>query len=403
MAVAVAVSVCLAVLLLTTLNFVVSLLAVVSVAAVMVVTLAALVLLGWRLNVLESVTVSVAIGLAVDLTLHYGVAYRLAPEQERAPAVAWAAARLGSPVFMAALTSVGAGVAMLPSRVLAYVHVGAFLTVLSTASYTYATFFYLPLLRIMGPQRGFGQLSYPGCHYLKRCFRSDKKPRVDKKVYNQALSESTHSTSSNCLPSTAAPVATINITPGGPTSSSSLYTHELEPLTSSKPSSRRRHPSVSRLSSSTQGELPSPDEGPPQPQHLHLHRGQAMNGGTGNEGRKGGRSGSLSSSLSGRERRERTLRKVSLPSPTGIDDEDIGEPSPKHAVGPTLSATTILYSEPDSEAAYHPHTHSSSSSSHRPPPSPSYLHQAAPVQLISLKRQDSCDSPGSIGPDSAIA
>ena len=336
-AVAVAVSVCLAVLLLTTLNFVVSLLAIISVGAVMVTTLAALVLLGWRLNVLESVTVSVAIGLAIDLTLHYGVAYRLSPQQDRDSAVTWAAGRLGSPVCMAALTSIGAGAAMLPARVLAYVHVGTFLTILTASSYTYSTFFYLPLLRICGPQHGFGQLPYPSCEGIKRCFKGST-PQ-DKTVYQQAfMSESTLSTSSNCCP---APQSAASA--GGGTSTGD--THELEPLTNRRSSSRKRHPSVSRIQSA--------------PQEAH-QLCAAHNGGTGPCGKRCNRSGSLSSS-SLSSRRERALRKVSLPSP---GDE---KGSPKHT--PTLSATTILYSEPDAEMQ-------------KVPPSPSFHY----------KRQDSCGS-----------
>jgi predicted RND superfamily exporter protein len=41
------------------------------------VTVAILVLFGWTLNVVESIAVSVAIGLAVDFSLHYGVQYHL--------------------------------------------------------------------------------------------------------------------------------------------------------------------------------------------------------------------------------------------------------------------------------------------------------------------------------------
>lgn len=52
-----------AVLAFVTLNFLVSLYAIIAIGAAIVVTVAALVLLGWRLNVLESVAVSTAIGL----------------------------------------------------------------------------------------------------------------------------------------------------------------------------------------------------------------------------------------------------------------------------------------------------------------------------------------------------
>ena len=38
---------------------------------------------GWELNILESVVVTLAIGLSVDFTLHYGIMYTLAADTDR--------------------------------------------------------------------------------------------------------------------------------------------------------------------------------------------------------------------------------------------------------------------------------------------------------------------------------
>ena len=340
-AVAVAVGVSLAVLIVTTLNVVVSLLAVISVSAIILVTLAALVLLGWHLNILESVTVSVAIGLAVDLTLHYGVAYRLSPEAERDAAVSWAVGRLGSPVFMAAATSLAAGVAMLPARVLAYVHIGTFLTVITAASYIYSTFFYLPLLRVFGPESGCGQLSYPNLN-CSQCCSQGSQPHVDKTVYHQAfMSESTLSTSSTSCPP--------------PQTHPSSDTHELEPLTATKLAGRggSHNRSVHNPTRHKVGQA----QPQPLPDISHNHVSSNAEGGSaqGSTGRTG-RSGSLSSSVSGREQGHFVPRKVSLPSPGGAVSEG-GEPSPRHSVAPASSATTILYSEPDTDSGHPTHHH----------------------------------------------
>ena len=83
LAIGVAVGLAFLVLMLTTLDLRVSLFAAVTVACVIFVTVAALVLLGWRLNVLEAVAVTVAIGLSVDFTLHYSVAYRAGEQPDR--------------------------------------------------------------------------------------------------------------------------------------------------------------------------------------------------------------------------------------------------------------------------------------------------------------------------------
>ena len=40
-------------------------------------------ILGWELNILESVVITLAIGLSVDFTLHYGIMYKLAVDTDR--------------------------------------------------------------------------------------------------------------------------------------------------------------------------------------------------------------------------------------------------------------------------------------------------------------------------------
>lgn len=79
--------------------------------------------MGWSLNVLESVAVTTAIGLAVDFSLHYGIIYGLSAENCRESAVGLTLTRMGGPTLMAALTTGAAGFFMLPSSVLAYIQV----------------------------------------------------------------------------------------------------------------------------------------------------------------------------------------------------------------------------------------------------------------------------------------
>lgn len=205
-AVGVSMGVALAVLASVTLNVLVSLYAVLTITCVISVTVGALVLLGWRLNVLESVAVTVAVGLSVDFSLHYGVHYRLSPRAERRAAVAFAVSRVGGPTAMAALTTAAAGAFMLPSSVLAYGRVGVFLVVLMVVSWLYSTFFLGSLLCVGGPQHGFGQFSYPtpwrrrGADARRAAADASVVDHVDQVVYANVLSESTLSTSSTVCP-----------------------------------------------------------------------------------------------------------------------------------------------------------------------------------------------------------
>ena len=56
--------------------------------------------LGWELNILESVVITLAIGLSVDFTLHYGIMYKLSGETDRDKAVTFSIATMASPVSL---------------------------------------------------------------------------------------------------------------------------------------------------------------------------------------------------------------------------------------------------------------------------------------------------------------
>lgn len=164
-AICMSMAIALVVLFLVTLNLLVSVFAILTVTLTICTTVAVLVLLGWELNVLESVAVSTAIGLAVDFSLHYGVHYQLAPERTRTAATRFALSRMIGPTLMAAVTTAAAGAFMLPSDVLAYIQIGLFLVIVMTTSWVYSTFFLMSLLCVAGPQFGFGQCRWPslGC------------------------------------------------------------------------------------------------------------------------------------------------------------------------------------------------------------------------------------------------
>lgn len=152
-AIAVAMIMSFLVLVVSTRNIVLSLFAILTVFSIILVTIAILVLLGWELNILESVVITLAIGLSVDFTLHYGIMYKLSGQTERAGSVRSSLATVGSPVTMAAFTTFAAGLCLLPARVLAYIQIGTFIVVLMTISWIFSTFFFLALLAGWGPNK----------------------------------------------------------------------------------------------------------------------------------------------------------------------------------------------------------------------------------------------------------
>lgn len=150
--VGIAVAIAFLVLFVTTWNPLISFLAILSICAIIVDTIAVLILLDWELNVLESTIIILTIGLSFDFTLHYGIAYKLcSTAEDRESRVVYALGEVGSPVFMAFATTFLAGAAMLPSTTLAYFQIGLFMILETTISWVYATFFFTSLLHLLGP------------------------------------------------------------------------------------------------------------------------------------------------------------------------------------------------------------------------------------------------------------
>ncbi|CAH0562519.1 unnamed protein product [Brassicogethes aeneus] len=172
-AIAMSMGLALVVLLLSTLNVFTSLYAILTITCSIFVVMAVLVLLGWKLNVLESVAVSTAIGLTVDFSLHYTVNYKMCPAniaQDRVQTTKYALSYMAGPALMAAITTGAAGAFMLPSLVLPYIQIGVVLVTVMTVSWIYATFFLGSLLATIGPQNQFGQFSYSklSCYPFRR-------------------------------------------------------------------------------------------------------------------------------------------------------------------------------------------------------------------------------------------
>ena len=68
-------AIALVILLLTSGNVIVSILAIITISFSIADTIAFFVLLGWNLSILESVVIIMSVGLSVDFSCHYGVAY----------------------------------------------------------------------------------------------------------------------------------------------------------------------------------------------------------------------------------------------------------------------------------------------------------------------------------------
>ncbi|XP_041460160.1 protein dispatched homolog 1-like [Lytechinus variegatus] len=151
------------VLLLSTRNILVTMYAIYSISCAVFVVIASVVLLGWELNIVESIVLSLAVGLSVDFTIHLGVAYRQSTAFDRKSRSMYALRSLSAAITLAAFSTFIAGACMLPATVLSYVQLGTFLTLVMTISWVYGIFLFVSLCRTIGPEGMFAQLSRSCC------------------------------------------------------------------------------------------------------------------------------------------------------------------------------------------------------------------------------------------------
>ncbi|KAK2174347.1 hypothetical protein NP493_810g01041 [Ridgeia piscesae] len=147
------------VLLFTSLNIFITLYAMLTISLTIAVTMAALVLLGWEVTLFDSIVISLAVGLSIDFSIHYGIGYKVAPSQHRKDRVHDVLCSIGSAVAMAAITTFAAGTSVSFGLLVTYKHFGTFLMLVMTISWCFGTLFFLPLLSVVGPRQGFGEIS----------------------------------------------------------------------------------------------------------------------------------------------------------------------------------------------------------------------------------------------------
>jgi hypothetical protein len=139
---------------LTTMSGLITFYAMASISCSIAATVACLVLLGWHLNIVESMTLSLAVGLSINFTIHYGVAYRWSPGTSSAERTRDSFRRVGPAVAVGALTTFLAGAAVMPSSIRPYTQIGTFLMLVMTFSWLYATLFFQSVCHIIGPKQG---------------------------------------------------------------------------------------------------------------------------------------------------------------------------------------------------------------------------------------------------------
>ena len=141
-----------AVLICTTRSPILTTLSILSISAIVCCIVGTLVIDGWQLNILESVIISVAVGLAVDFVAHYCHSYLLSPNKIcREIAVTHMFKTMGVSVLTGAITTFIAGFFMVFGKLLFFYQFGFFMMITVGFSWLFTNFFLAPLMAVVGP------------------------------------------------------------------------------------------------------------------------------------------------------------------------------------------------------------------------------------------------------------
>jgi len=150
-------------------NIIVSFYAVVTIGLVIAAELAIFFIVGFDIGISESIAIVLAVGLSIDATTHFAHAYVHSPFVDRYSRTMYAVQRVSLAVINGAISSMGASFFLLFTVVLVPQRFGATLFVTIGWSLIFAFFFFLPLLRIVGPTGNWGDLKYACKQLFQRC------------------------------------------------------------------------------------------------------------------------------------------------------------------------------------------------------------------------------------------
>eukprot|EP01065_Artemidia_motanka_P049049 TRINITY_DN8046_c1_g1_i1.p1 TRINITY_DN8046_c1_g1~~TRINITY_DN8046_c1_g1_i1.p1 ORF type:complete len:1296 (+),score=424.03 TRINITY_DN8046_c1_g1_i1:63-3890(+) len=107
---------------------------------------------GWHLGTIESVAMTILVGLSVDYVVHFAVHYVESTNSDRRSKAAETVQGMGATVLGGAATSIGASAMLVACWLQFFFKFGCFFLLTILFSYLWAMFFFVPALSVVGPQ-----------------------------------------------------------------------------------------------------------------------------------------------------------------------------------------------------------------------------------------------------------
>ena len=136
----------------STFNPFVAFLSMVNITGVLLCILGMMAMAGWEMGVIESISITVLVGLSVDYVVHLANSYIEADATDREARVVGSFEEMGVTVFGGACTSIGASAMLFLCYFQMFFKFGGFMFMTIVTSFIWANCFFMPMLSIMGPQ-----------------------------------------------------------------------------------------------------------------------------------------------------------------------------------------------------------------------------------------------------------
>ncbi|XP_063427252.1 protein dispatched homolog 1-like [Mytilus trossulus] len=163
----------------TTLNVVIGFLATICITMITMVVVGLIPLIGWKLGVLESINLSLIVGLSVDYVVHFAEAYRTSPFTDRKGRVKSMLEAMGLSVLSGAITTFGAAVFMLFAEIQFSYQFGIFVMCTIGTSFLFSFLLFPAFMASWGPEGNTGSIPAIVKAMKLKCQRKQKYVRVN--------------------------------------------------------------------------------------------------------------------------------------------------------------------------------------------------------------------------------
>lgn len=161
-----------------TMNWIISLLATLTIGLITASVVGVIPMVNWKLGVLESLNLTLVVGLAVDYVVHLAQGYVSASSSKRLARVQSTLGHVGISVLSGACTTLGASVFMFGAKILFFFQFGIFIFSTVGFSLLFALAFFITILGIAGPEGSVGSLA-PWMRQLVDYLRGKTRDHVD--------------------------------------------------------------------------------------------------------------------------------------------------------------------------------------------------------------------------------